>query len=220
MLLSTLDFCGTFLFALSGAHWGVRRRLDVFGVLVLAWATAVSGGLARDVLLGATPAAIADWRYLAVSTFAGLLAFARPGAVTKFGGPVIGFDAVGLGFFAVNGALKALDAGLSPMMAAIMGMITAVGGGVARDVLTMRVPMVLRADIYAVAALLGGLIAAFGVHLGAPIVPTVLLAGGACVTLRLTAWSRGWHLPRGAGAKAERADDDDALAPQPPLNSQ
>ncbi len=99
MLLTSLDLCGTFLFALSGAAMAAERRLDLFGILMLAFAASVSGGIIRDVLLGITPpAAIADWRYLAVAAFAGLVAFLRPGWIAAVSGPVAVFDALGLGF--------------------------------------------------------------------------------------------------------------------------
>ena len=194
--LYAFDLCGTFLFALSGASRGVEKRLDIFGVAVLAFAASVSGGIARDVLLGATPpGAISDWRYLATAVVAALVVIFLPEALRRVTGLVVVFDAFGLGFFAVNGALKSLNAGLDPLMASVLGMITGVGGGIARDLLTMRVPMVLRADIYAVAALTGAAITAFGMHFGAPLWPTVIFGGVMCVAMRLTAWTEGWHLP-------------------------
>ena len=105
-----LDLAGTFVFALSGAMAGVRRRLDLFGVLVLSFAAANSGGLIRDVIIGATPpAAIDDWRYLGVSLLAGIITFCFPAAVRQQWNPVLVFDAAGLALFAVTGAHKALD---------------------------------------------------------------------------------------------------------------
>jgi uncharacterized membrane protein YeiH len=197
MLLTSLDLCGTFLFALSGAAMAAERRLDLFGILMLAFAASVSGGIIRDVLLGITPpAAIADWRYLAVAAFAGVVAFLRPGWIAAVSGPVAVFDALGLGFFAVNGALKALNAGLNPLMAAVLGMITAIGGGIARDILTIRIPMVLQSEIYAVAALVSAAIAAFGLYFELPFWPVVITAGVLGTSLRLAAYYRGWHLPK------------------------
>ena len=99
-LLMLLDFVGTFAFALSGALVATRRRLDLFGVLVLSFAAATAGGMVRDVLLGATPpVAIVDWRYLAVSSAAGLLTFYRHAGVERMRNPVQMFDAVGLALF-------------------------------------------------------------------------------------------------------------------------
>src|SRR5437867_10408084 len=102
MLLDVLDLGATFVFAISGATEGVRRRLDLFGVLVVAWAAAVAGGIARDLLIGAVPpAAIADWRYLAVAVAAGLLGFFASPLIARLKTPVLLFDAAGLCLFAV-----------------------------------------------------------------------------------------------------------------------
>src|SRR6187200_1676187 len=113
-----LDLAGTFVFALSGAMAGVRRQLDLFGVLVLSFAAANTGGIIRDVIIGAVPpAAIDDWRYLGVSLMAGIITFYFPSAVRQRWNPVLLFDAAGLALFAVSGADKALVYGLNPIMA-------------------------------------------------------------------------------------------------------
>ena len=141
MLFDALDLGATFVFAISGATQGVRRRLDLFGVLVVAWAAAVAGGIARDLLIGAVPpAAIADWRYLAAAVAAGLLGFFASDLIGRLKTPVLLFDAAGLCLFAVTGTEKALAYGLNPAMAAVLGMITCIGGGVARDLLTLETP--------------------------------------------------------------------------------
>jgi uncharacterized membrane protein YeiH len=112
-----LDLLGTFVFALSGAAAGVKHRLDLFGVLVLSYAAGNAGGITRDLLIGAVPpAAISDWRYLAVSLLAGILTFWRPSAIDRLRSPVLLFDAAGLALFAVAGAQKALAFGLDREM--------------------------------------------------------------------------------------------------------
>jgi uncharacterized membrane protein YeiH len=160
-LLPMLDLVGTFVFALSGATAGVKRRLDFFGVLVLSFAAANSGGIARDLLIGAVPpAAVSDWRYLAVSLLAGAITFYWHPVIDWLRSPVLVFD--GAGLFAVSGTQKALAFGLNPIMAALLGMLTGIGGGIVRDVLLAEVPMVLRSDLYAVAALSGAAVVAIG----------------------------------------------------------
>ena len=140
MLFDAMDLGATFVFAISGATRGVRRQLDLFGVLVVAWVAAVAGGITRDLLIGAVPpAAIADWRYLVAAIAAGLLGFFASDAIARLKTPVLLFDAAGLCLFAVTGTQKALAYGLTPVMAAMMGMITCIGGGVARDLLTLQV---------------------------------------------------------------------------------
>src|SRR6516162_4694328 len=108
-LLMVLDLAGTFVFALSGAAAGVNRRLDLFGVLVLSFAAGNAGGIARDLLIGAVPpAAISDWRYLAVALLAGIVTFWWTSVIDRLRSPVLLFDAAGLGLFAVAGTQKAL----------------------------------------------------------------------------------------------------------------
>lgn len=195
-ILQLLDFIGTFVFALSGATVGVRHRLDLFGVLVLSCAAAVTGGIVRDVLIGATPpAALQDWRYLAVACVAGAITFRRHAAIETMRNPVRLFDAAGLALFAVSGASKALAFGVSPVAATLLGMLSGIGGGIARDLLVARTPVVLQADLYAVAALAGAGIVTVGHHFDLP--PSPMLAAGAllCFGLRFMALRHGWHLP-------------------------
>ena len=191
-----LDLIGTFVFALSGAMMGVRRRLDLFGVLVLSFAAASAGGMTRDVLIGATPvAALSDWRYPAISLTAGIVTFFWSPQIERLHNPVRMFDALGLAVFAVAGTQKALAFGLAPPMAAAMGMLTGIGGGIARDVLLAQVPLVLRAELYAIAALAGAAVVAVGHWLQWPALPCVLAGAGLCFGLRMMALRYGWHLP-------------------------
>ncbi|MGH7062403.1 MAG: trimeric intracellular cation channel family protein, partial [Stellaceae bacterium] len=161
--LLVLDLAGTFVFALSGGIAGVQRGLDLFGVLVLSFAAANSGGIGRDLLIGAVPpVAITDWRYLAVSLIAGVITFYWYRIVKRLRSPVLVFDAAGLALFAVAGAQKAVAFGLQPVMAALLGMLSGIGGGMVRDLLLAEIPTVLRADLYAVAALAGAAVVVIG----------------------------------------------------------
>ena len=197
--LLVLDLAGTFVFALSGAAAGVRERLDVFGVLVLSFASASAGGIMRDLLIGAAPpAAISDWRYLGVSIFAGLLVFLFYPLGERFGrlrNHILIFDAAGLALFAVAGTQKALGFGLNPVISALLGMLTGTGGGMLRDVLIAQIPTVLHAELYALAALAGAAVVVVGHVLNLP--PTAMVIAGAalCFGIRLTAIRRGWQLP-------------------------
>src|SRR5437660_2146381 len=102
-----LDLVGTFVFAISGASAGVMRRLDLFGVLVLSFVAGNAGGITRDILIGSVPpAAMGDWRYLAVSLLAGVITFYWYSPVERLRSPVLVFDAAGLALFAVSGAQK------------------------------------------------------------------------------------------------------------------
>lgn len=191
-----VDLLGSFAFAISGATVGVRRGLDLFGVLVLSFAAATAGGIARDALIGATPpVAITDWRYLAVAALAAFITFYRHARVERLRNPVQLFDAVGLSLFAVSGAGKALAHGVGPTGAVLLGILSAVGGGIARDMLVAEVPAVLRRELYAVAAALGAGIVVVGDHWGAPVAPLALGGSVASFALRYLAIRRGWSLP-------------------------
>jgi uncharacterized membrane protein YeiH len=195
-LLLAFDLVGAFVFAISGAMLGVERRLDIFGILVLSFAASNAGGIARDLLIGAIPpAGISDWRYLVVSLAAGSLTFVCYSPMARLRRAILLFDAAGLALFAVAGATKALAHGLNPLMAALLGMLTGIGGGIARDLLVARTPVVLQSDLYAVAALAGAGLVVGGHLLNWPVVPTTVAAAATCFGLRLMAIRYGWNLP-------------------------
>lgn len=195
-LLIVFDLGGTFVFALSGATAGVKHRLDVFGVLVLSFAAGNSGGIARDVMIGAVPpAAITDWRYVAVSMLAGLITFYWYRMIHRLSSPVLVFDAAGLALFAVSGAGKALAFHAGPVAATVLGMLTGIGGGMVRDVLVMEIPTVLRTELYAVAALIGAAVVVLGRMLGFSSSGTAIAGAVLCFGLRFMAMRQGWHLP-------------------------
>ena len=195
-LLLTLDLIGTFVFALSGAAAGVKSNLDLFGVGVLAFVAGNSGGVIRDLLIGSVPpAAIDDWRYVAVSLAAAAVTFVCYPSVKRLRPIVLLFDAAGLGLFAVAGAQKALAFGVNPFVSALLGMLTGIGGGILRDLLVNEIPTVLRADLYAVAALAGAGVVVGGHLLRWPPTATTIAGAILCFGLRMVAIRRGWNLP-------------------------
>jgi uncharacterized membrane protein YeiH len=195
-LLLILDLMGTFVFAISGAAEGVKHRLDVFGVSVLAFVAGNAGGVIRDLLIGAVPPpAINNWRYVVVSLIAGVATFLWYPRITRLQQVVLLFDAAGLGLFAVSGTYKALAYGINPFVAGLLGMLTGIGGGMLRDVLVREIPVVLRADLYALAALSGAAVVIVGHVLQWPLVPTMIGGALVCFFMRLVAIRRGWSLP-------------------------
>lgn len=199
--LVVIDLVGIFVFAISGALVAVRKELDVFGVVVLAMCTGLGGGFIRDVLIGATPpASLADWRYLLVPVGAGLLTFWFHPALGRMERSMLVVDALGLALFAPAGALKAVDYGLGFLPATLMGMVTGIGGGIVRDVLAGRVPLVLRPGVlYAIPAAGGSAVAVLGLRLGLDNV-LVSVAGAAVVAVwRLLAIWRHWQAPTPQG---------------------
>ena len=200
-LLLVLDLAGIFVFAITGGLVAVRKQFDIFGVLVLAGTTGLGGGFLRDVLIDATPpAALADWRYLLVPVAAGLLTFVFHPAFGRLERVITVLDAAGLGLFCVTGALKALDYGLGPVPAALMGMVTGIGGGMARDLLAARVPVVFSSELYATPALLGATWAVLAQGWGLQVAWVALPGVVICFGLRILALRRNWHAPLPTGS--------------------
>jgi uncharacterized membrane protein YeiH len=209
-LVLVLDLSGTFVFALSGAAAGIRHRFDVFGVLVLSFAAANSGGIIRDLLIGAVPPpGISDWRYIAVSVLAGLASFYWGASLYRVRSSVLVLDAGGLALFAVSGAQKAIDFHLGPVGAVLLGMLTGIGGGMVRDVLSAEAPAVLRGDVYAVAALAGAAVVVAGRVFHLPGTAATLVGATLCFAIRFAAIRHGWQLPvAGHGAPSALPRDE------------
>lgn len=199
-LFTFLDLAGTFAFAISGAAAARTRRLDWFGVIVVAFAVACGGGVLRDLCIGAVPPqGLSDWRYLAVAVAAAVMTMAANTLVERLTHAVILFDSLGLGLFAVTGAQKAMGWGHNSEVAVLLGVVTAVGGGVIRDVLLNRVPVILEAEIYALAALVGAAIEVAGQRLQWFSSGRTWVALMACFALRYLALYYKWSLPRSSG---------------------
>lgn len=198
-----LDLTGVFVFALSGASLAARKRLDVVGITVLAAATALGGGMMRDLLLDdLPPVALRDQLYLAMPLAAAALVLVAHRFVERTQPLVAVFDAAGLSLFAVVGSAKALDHGLGVLPAIVLGVMTAVGGGVIRDVLVQEVPAVFRPDraLYAIPAALGGCATAAAWSqdaLGGAVAGGIVLA---VFGLRLLAIRFSWRAPTARGA--------------------
>jgi uncharacterized membrane protein YeiH len=196
-LTLVLDLCGVFVFALAGALAAVRKRLDVFGVVVIGIITAIGGGLMRDLLLGdVPPPGLRDWRYLAVPTVAAVLVFLFHPQIALLGRWMRLFDAAGLGLFAVTGTSKALAVGLGPVPACLLGVLTGVGGGALRDVLLREIPLVLSdGELYASTALAGAIVVVTAQELDVFGPAVAVGAAGLVFGLRMLAVRRHWAAP-------------------------
>lgn len=196
-LLLVLDLTGILVFAIAGALLAVRQGLDIVGVLALATLTALGGGWIRDILIGAVPpAALADWRYLVVPALAGAVTFFFHPAIGRLERTIDLFDAFGLGLFCVAGALKAAEYDLGPLPATLLGVVTSIGGGVLRDVVVRRIPMVFRSgELYTIPATAGAAIAVVGHQAGLPTAAVATVAAATAITWRLLAMARGWRAP-------------------------
>jgi uncharacterized membrane protein YeiH len=197
-LLFTLDMVGTLVFAVEGAEAAIAGELDLWGLMLLAFATALGGGVIRDLLIGAiSPTSLRDWRDAGIAFAGGALAFFLHRFVEGVPGQLLtGLDAAGLTPFGVAGTQKALNYKMHPFIAVLQGTITGVGGGTMRDVLLTRVPTVLRADVYATAALAGSVIFVVSRKLGVPSAWAAVPGGTARFLLRVVSVWQHWNLPR------------------------
>jgi uncharacterized membrane protein YeiH len=192
-----LDLTGIFVFALSGALLGVRVRFDIVGIMVLAVITGIGGGIIRDVLIGdVPPASFRDWRYFLVPAVAALIVFRFHPGLRRIERFINTFDAAGLGLFCATGASKALFFGLDPVPSVLMGVVSGVGGGVLRDVLAGRSPVVLREDLYVVPAVVGATLVVIAYQAGWFPAWIPLAAAGVCFGLRVLAIRFHWRAPR------------------------
>jgi uncharacterized membrane protein YeiH len=216
-LFVLVDLLGTFAFAISGAAAAIERRLDLFGVYAVAFMTACGGGIVRDLCLGAVPpVGLSDWRYLACSAVAATMTLWAGHWVERLKHPVAFFDSFGLGFFAVGGAHRALVHGANTEAAIVLGVVTAVGGGVMRDVLLTRVPVILAKEIYALAALVAAAIQVVAELNGWSIGLTPWFAAGACFGVRFLALRYSWGLPVLGRPSGEEAASSAAGSPRTP----
>jgi len=205
-IIHLLDLFGTGVFAITGSLAAGKKRMDVFGVLVLGLATAIGGGTLRDLLLGRCPVFwIINPNYLIVVITACVLTLLLARFVIISINILLVFDALGLAVFTVVGMVNSLSVTESAIVAAIMGIITGVAGGILRDTLSAEVPLILRKEIYA-AACLGGAVAYLGLfhagmHKDLCIVISILIT----LSLRLAAIR--WNLSLPVFAPNHRQND-------------
>ncbi|EYB67064.1 hypothetical protein DEIPH_ctg052orf0063 [Deinococcus phoenicis] len=193
--LHLLDLLGVLAFSMSGALLAVRKRFDLFGVLVLGCVTAVGGGAIRDTLTGQTPPLfLRDETYLWVALAGAVLAFAFGERLARFERTLSVFDTLGLGLFAASGAVGALNFGLGPLGVVFAGMLSGVGGGIIRDLIANEVPEVMyrREQLYATAAAAG----AAAVYLLHPYLPPFQAQLGGTLTVILLRWLSRWRWVR------------------------
>ncbi len=196
-IIYALDMIGTAAFAASGAWVGVRKHMDLFGVLVLGMVTAVGGGTLRDLFLGdIPPSSLMNETHLYLSILVSLIVFFSRHRFEIVEKPLLYFDAIGLGTFVVIGTTKALNFEMGWLIAVLMGVMTGTAGGVMRDVLANQVPLILRHEIYASACIAGATLLLLLEHVGTSRPIAALLAAALVITVRLLAIRYDWTLPR------------------------
>jgi uncharacterized membrane protein YeiH len=196
-IIYILDLIGTAAFAASGAWVGVRKHMDLFGVLVLGTVTAVGGGTLRDLLLGDIPPfSLKDEAYIYIAIVVSVVVFANRKRFEFFEKPLLCFDAIGLGTFVVIGTTKAIDFELGALGAVLMGVMTGTAGGVMRDLLANQVPLILRREIYASACVAGGTLLVILGEYGVAPAAAALLSAATVILVRLLAIHYDWSLPK------------------------
>ena len=156
-MFQLLDIIGTMAFAMSGALTAMNKKMDPFGVFIIAFVTAVGGGTLRDVLIGRTPVGwMLDLKYAYVIIAAVILSIIFRKKFDRLRTSLFLFDTIGLGVFTLIGLEKGINIGLHPMICIALGTITACCGGVIRDILCTEIPVIFRKEIYATICILGG----------------------------------------------------------------
>ncbi len=195
-ILQSLDYLGTFAFALSGAMVAVRKRMDVFGVVVLAAVTAIGGGTVRDMILVKSPNFwLTDPTYLGLALIAGLLVFVAFHTVERGLATLVVFDAIGLGVFTVIGAWVAIQSDVCAIGVVALAVMTGVGGGIMRDILAHETPIILREEVYASASIVGALALWLGIQAGLTQDVIAPVAMALVVAIRLLSRRYHWRLP-------------------------
>ena len=152
-----LDIFGTIAFAISGVLIAMNKKMDPFGILIIAFVTAVGGGTLRDILIGETPVSwMKDMNYTYVILFSTVLAVLIKQKIYYLRTSLFLFDTIGIGLYTVVGIEKGISAGLPPIICVALGTISACFGGVIRDILCNEIPIIFRKEIYATACILGG----------------------------------------------------------------
>lgn len=198
-----IDYLGTFAFAISGIRRASAKRFDLFGAMVVGFATGCGGGTLRDIMLGQTPFWMqtktpfweGGYTYLLVVLFALLFVSVLGRYLLRMNDTIFIFDAIGLGLFTVVGIEKTLACGFPIWVAILMGMVTGAGGGVFRDIFINVEPLVFRKDIYALACVFGGLVYLACYSLGIDSVTTQIVTALSVIALRGIAMTQHWRLP-------------------------
>lgn len=191
-----LDFLGTMAFAISGVLTALNKKMDPFGVFVIAFVTAVGGGTLRDVLIGRTPVVwMRDLNYVYIIITGFFLALLFKRKLDKLRTSLFLFDTIGLGVFTLIGIERGIEIGLHPVICVALGTMTACFGGVIRDILCNEIPVIFRKEIYATICIIGGAIFFLLRELNLAEDIISLATSGVIITIRLLAVKYRWSLP-------------------------
>lgn len=195
-MFDILDILGTMAFAVSGALSAMNKKMDPFGVFIIAFVTAVGGGTLRDVLIGRTPVGwMMNVNYVYVIILGFVLALIFRKNFDRFRTSMFVFDTIGLGVFTLIGLEKGLENGLEPVICIALGTMTACFGGVLRDILCNEIPVIFRKEIYATICIVGGIFFFILKRLDIPQDVLYLTTSMIIIAIRLMAVIFRWSLP-------------------------
>lgn len=191
-----LDIIGTMAFAMSGALTAMSKKLDPFGVFIIAFVTAVGGGTLRDIMIGRTPVGwMLDLKYVYVIIIGFILAILFRKKFDRLRTSLFLFDTIGLGVFTLIGLEKGINIGLHPVICIALGTMTACFGGVIRDILCTEIPVIFRREIYATICILGGIVFFLLRRLNLDNDILYLTTSIVIISIRLMAVKYKWYLP-------------------------
>ncbi|SHM10512.1 trimeric intracellular cation channel family protein [Flavobacterium xanthum] len=191
-----LDIIGTMAFAMSGALTAMNKKLDPFGVFIIAFVTAVGGGTLRDIMIGRTPVGwMLDLKYVYVIAIGFVLAIIFRKKFDRLRTSLFLFDTIGLGVFTLIGLEKGINIGLHPIICIALGTMTACFGGVIRDILCTEIPVIFRREIYATICILGGIVFFLLRKLNLENDVLYLTTSLVIISVRLMAVKFKWYLP-------------------------
>ena len=167
-IIEYINISGSFVFAVSGALIAMKKRLDPFGVLIVAFITAVGGGTLRDILIDRQVFWLYNTSIIYSVLIGATVAMIFKSKMNFFTKPIFFYDALGLGLFSITGVQIGLEADLSPSICILLGTVTGVFGGVIRDIVVNRIPVVFKKEIYATASILGGVLYLLMIKLNVP----------------------------------------------------
>jgi len=194
--LKLVDILGTVAFSISGVIAAMDKRLDMFGIFIIAFVTAMGGGTLRDILIGDTPVGwMHDPVYGVIVFISVVIGIVATSVIKRLQKTLLLFDSLGLGFFTILGLEKGLALGLDPAICIALGTITGCFGGVTRDIALNTIPLIFQKEIYATACIFGGVLYFLLLKTGLPVVPMNLICIAAIVIIRLVAVRYNWSLP-------------------------
>lgn len=196
-LLYIFDLFGTLVFSSTGAIRGIEKKLDLFGIFVMSFLTAVGGGTIRDIIMNKTPFYFFDINYTVAIVLGMFIVIFFKNLILKYKNILVYLDAIGLGVFSVIGAEKGMNANLPDIGIIIVGLITGIGGGILRDVMIREIPFVLEKEIYATASIIGLIVFVLFVRLNiVPIVTAVWVSILVIVVIRILSFQLKINLPK------------------------